>query len=290
MIDLHIHSNVTAATLDSGDSSPSEIVKEAKRIGLSTLAITDHDSVAGIQEAIEAAKSIDIRFVPGVEIACNFDGIDIEVVALGINHKKMEVFLEKDPIQTIEDKKDFINRTREKCEHLGITIPEVEIEPGDIYVDELNKLVHASYEAEENRSRCKEITGTYPKAEHEYYIALFANGKPCRVIKDMRSLQESVDITHKSGGKAFLAHPKRADSVLANLSDEFIQDAVLTGLDGLECIHSKIMPKDSAKLIDYCEDNNMLMTGGSDAHKLRVIESWNARLQIPDQFIDWYFC
>lgn len=290
MIDLHIHSNVTAITLDSGDSSPSEIVKEAKRAGLSTLAITDHDSVAGLPEAIEVAKSIGIRFVPGVEIACNFEGVDIEVVALGINHKKMEVFLEKDPIQTIEDKKDFINRTRERCERFGIIIPEVEIEPGDIYFDELSKVVHESYGLKDNRHRCKEISGVYPKTEHGYYVALFASGRPCRVVKDMRSLQESVDVTHKSGGKAFLAHPKRADSVLANLSDEFIQDAVLTGLDGLECIHSKIMPKDSAKLIDYCTDKDMLITGGSDAHRLNVIESWNARLQIPDQFIDWYFC
>ena len=289
MIDLHIHSNVTASTLDSGDSTPSDIVKEAKRIGLSTLAITDHDSVNGVQEGMETARALDIKFVPGVEIACNFENIDIEVVALGIDHKLMTNFLKKNPEQVIKNKLDFIQRSREKCEPLGIKIPDIEVNPDDINVDELNKVVHGSYELEANRTRCKELTGVYPTSEHEYYIALFANGKPCRVVKDIRTLENAIDITQKSGGKVFLAHPKRADSVLANLSDDYIEKAIRLGLDGLECIHSKIMPKDSAKLIDYCKNNNLLMTGGSDTHGLSVLEGWNARLCVPEEFISWYF-
>jgi 3',5'-nucleoside bisphosphate phosphatase len=289
MIDLHVHTNVTAASGDSGDSSPAEMVKEAKRVGLSTMAITDHDSVAGIQEGIETAQSVDIQFVPGVEIACTFEGIDIEIVALGIDHKLMENFLRKDPKQIIKNKLDFIRRSHEKCASLGIKVPDIKLRPEDIYVDELHEVVQGSYVLEENRKRCREITGTYPNSENEYYKALFANGKPCRVVKDIRTLENAMGITHQSGGKAFLAHPKRADSILACLSDESIERAVVKGLDGLECIHSKMMPKDSVKLIDYCRNNNLLMTGGSDTHGLDALESWNARLQVPDRFISWYF-
>ena len=81
MIDLHIHSNSTAPG-DSGDSSPSKIVKKAKKIGLNAIALTDHDSVKGVPEAEKAAKELGIRFVPGAEIACNFNNLEINFQSL----------------------------------------------------------------------------------------------------------------------------------------------------------------------------------------------------------------
>lgn len=66
-----------------------------KRIGLNAIALTDHDSVKGLPEAIRAAKNLDMKFVPGVEITCNFDNLEIEIVALGVDFGTIDKCLHK---------------------------------------------------------------------------------------------------------------------------------------------------------------------------------------------------
>lgn len=287
MIDLHIHSNVTKP-LDGGDSSPSQIVEEAKRIGLYALALTDHDSVTGLPEASKKAKEIGINFVPGVEIACNFNEIEIEVVALGVKFETADTLLTKSLEQIIEEKNDFIKRARKRATDLGYEIPEIIFTENDRFTDELHEIVFQSYKIEANRKHFQNVFGFYPDTESVWYKTLFAPARPARVTKDIRTLEEAINITHQSGGKAFLAHPKRADGNLAYLPDDFIKEAMGKGLDGLECIHSKIIPKDSVLLMRMCQENGWLMTGGSDTHGLSVLKDWNERLNIPDSFIDWY--
>lgn len=288
MIDLHIHSKVTTPG-DGGDSSPSEIVNRAKEIGLNVIALTDHDSVKGIPEAYETALRINQKFVPGVEIACNFNNLEIEIIALGIDFEIMNEYMRKTPDQTIAKKIDFINRSKDRCVELGLKFIDITVTDKDIYMDELHEVVFGTYSIEDNRKICQKLTGIYPQTEDMYYKTLFAPGKPCRVIKETRGLQEAIDKTHEAKGKAFLAHPKRADNVLANLSNVFIEKAIDLGLDGIECIHSKMMPKDSVFLMELCEKRGLLMSGGSDTHGLSVLESWNKRIQVPDYFINWYF-
>lgn len=288
MIDLHIHSSVTTPG-DGGDSTPSEIVIKASEIGLSAIALTDHDSVKGIPEAVQEAKKQNLKFVPGVEIACNFHDLEIEIISLGIDFEIMNGYLFKSDEQILQKKQDFINRSKIRCAELGLEFPEIIIKQEDLHIDELHEVVSKTFAIPNNKETCKTITGVSPETEDGYYKALFAPGKPCRVIKDTRSLKEAIDKTHSSGGKSFLAHPKRADGVLANLSNDFIEETLTIGLDGIECIHSKMMPKDSAMLIDFCKQRNLLMTGGSDTHALETLEKWNNRIQVPDNFIDWYF-
>ena len=70
--------------------------------------------------------------------------------------------------------------------------------------------------------------------------------------------------------------------------NDFIDKAVSLGLDGIECIHTKMMPKDSVALMEYCKDKNLLMTGGTDSHGLDKLEAWNKRINVPDDFISWF--
>jgi predicted metal-dependent phosphoesterase TrpH len=286
MIDLHLHSNVTSP--DGGQEPPESIVNEAKRIGLTALALTDHDSVKGIREASRRAEEIGILFVPGIEIACNFQKLSIEVVGLGIDEKIMDRFVKKSPAQIQKEKRAAGWRLFVRAGEVGLAIPSLSAETLDSSPDIAHEIISSGYQVESNREVCQRLTGTYPVSEDLFYQLLFAPGCPASVVNDLLPLAEALRFIKESGGKSFLAHPKRADGLLANLTDEFISKVIEAPIDGLECLHSKTMPKDSANLIELCRDRQLLMTGGSDAHSVSVMESWNERLRVPDEFLTWY--
>ena len=81
-IDLHVHSNASDGTL-----SPSQVVEEAKKAGLSAIALTDHDTTAGIEEAVHAGETLGIRVIPGVELSCVYQGKEIHILGLFVNYQ-----------------------------------------------------------------------------------------------------------------------------------------------------------------------------------------------------------
>ena len=82
LIDLHIHS-----TASDGSLTPTEVVNRANDLGLTAMALTDHDTVAGIDEALEAAKDLDMEVIPGIEVSCIYKGKEIHILGLYIDHK-----------------------------------------------------------------------------------------------------------------------------------------------------------------------------------------------------------
>ena len=82
LIDLHIHS-----TASDGSLTPTEVVNRANDLGLTAMALTDHDTVAGIDEALEAAKDLDLEVIPGIEVSCIYKGKEIHILGLYIDHK-----------------------------------------------------------------------------------------------------------------------------------------------------------------------------------------------------------
>lgn len=88
LIDLHIHS-----TASDGSLTPTEVVNRANDLGLTAMALTDHDTVAGIDEALEAAKDLDMEVIPGIEVSCIYKGKEIHILGLYIDHKASEAAL-----------------------------------------------------------------------------------------------------------------------------------------------------------------------------------------------------
>ena len=82
LIDLHIHS-----TASDGSLTPTEVVNRANDLGLTAMALTDHDTVAGIDEALEAAKDLDMEVIPGIEVSCIYKGKEIHILGLYFDHK-----------------------------------------------------------------------------------------------------------------------------------------------------------------------------------------------------------
>ena len=107
-VDLHVHSNKSDGSL-----SPSDLVLEAKKKGLTAFALTDHDTVDGIDEAIEAAKGSGITVIPGIELSTEYEGKDIHIVGLLID-KEQPAF--RDKIQEFVDSR--ILRNQKMCQKL----------------------------------------------------------------------------------------------------------------------------------------------------------------------------
>ena len=107
-VDLHVHSNKSDGSL-----SPSDLVLEAKKKGLTAFALTDHDTVDGIDEAMAAAKGSGVTVIPGIELSTEYEGKDIHIVGLFID-KEQPAF--RDKIQEFVDSR--ILRNQKMCQKL----------------------------------------------------------------------------------------------------------------------------------------------------------------------------
>ena len=94
LIDLHVHS-----TASDGSLTPTEVVNRAAGLGLTAMALTDHDTVSGIDEALKAAKDLDMEVIPGIEVSCIYKGKEIHILGLYIDHRNPALlsFLKKLP-------------------------------------------------------------------------------------------------------------------------------------------------------------------------------------------------
>ena len=86
LIDLHVHS-----TASDGSLTPTEVVNRAAGLGLTAMALTDHDTVSGIDEALKAAKNLDMEVIPGIEVSCIYKEKEIHILGLYIDHTNPEL-------------------------------------------------------------------------------------------------------------------------------------------------------------------------------------------------------
>ncbi len=261
-IDLHIHTNKS-----DGELSPKEVVDLAIKKGLRAIAITDHDVVDGVQEAIEYAKDKDIEIIPGIEIGCDESDIgfkEVHVVGLFVDHKNKDLVKFTDGIknQRINQKKNMID----KLQKLGydITFEEVAKSVGGAFGrPHISKLLIEKYP--EQFSSIKDVFDRY-----------LGVGKPAYVDRgNKNTMKDAISIIKKAGGISFLAHPgvyKKEDSM------ELIKVFKSLGGNGIEtyypyhiiCPGLKIDEEENLKMIGFYQNvlksMNLLESGGSDFH------------------------
>ena len=100
-IDLHVHS-----TASDGSFSPAEVAAAAEEKGLSAIALTDHDTTDGVDEALAAAENMEVEVIPGIEISCVYEGKEIHILGLCLDHKNKELL---DFLKTTRQKRDSRN-------------------------------------------------------------------------------------------------------------------------------------------------------------------------------------
>lgn len=244
MVDLHSHT-----TASDGTFKPSESVVRAKEKGLRALGITDHDTVAGVKEALQAGEQWGIEIVPGIEVSTVDQGQDIHVLGYYINIED-EVFLER-----LEMLRNTRNRRNEMIIHnlnqLGISISLEEVSQKRM-MDEGN--IGRPHIAEVLID--KGIVSSMEEAFQEY---LGKTGKaftnPPRI-----SPEEAILYIKQAGGVPVLAHPGLYQN------DQLAERLVKAGLEGIEVYHTDHTPEQEKFFYDMAVRLGLLMTAGSDFH------------------------
>jgi predicted metal-dependent phosphoesterase TrpH len=245
--DLHTH------TLASDGTEPPAVnVRLAKEAGLSALAITDHDTVSGLAEALIEGARLGIEIVPGVEISTIAGNQDIHVLGYYIDDKDL-LFLER--LASLRETRNRRNELMiERLQQLGyaITLDEVYKEVEDVKSegDTIGRphvaavLLKKGYVASISEA-FEELLGKNGKA----YV------NPPRI-----NPATAIQWIHEAGGAAVLAHP-------GIYGDDPLVEAILQdGLDGIEVYHSDHTPEDEAKYLAMAQRNQLLVTAGSDFH------------------------
>ena len=254
-IDMHTHS-----TFSDGIFSPSELVDYAVKKGLSGIAITDHDTVDGIEEAMERA-SIYKGFIviPGVELSTEYNNEEVHVLGYMIDYR-MEYLLRI--LKYLQDTRN--NRAIkiiDKLKKMGIKINHEDVMKiaGDGAIGRphiARFLIQDGY------------VGTIKNAFTEY----LAKGAPAYVPKQKLTPLCAINIIRKAGGVSVAAHPGLLKS--KNILNYLIH----IGIDGIEVYHSKHTAKQSEEFLKLAQRHNLFITGGSDFHYPPQVGRENADL------------
>lgn len=245
MLDLHIHT-----TASDGSLTPTQVVQLARKKGFSLIAVTDHDTMGGVAEALEAGKKYNVDVVPGVEIS---SGVTLEVHMLGYgmspDHPVMKAMMEDMRAARIER----MERIIENLQKMGvpITVEEVEaVAGGAIGRPHIAQVLIAHGLVPDVRTAFREYIGVGAKAYVER--------------RKMTSEQVIANI-RDAGGVPVLAHGGllRISEVELN---QWIDSMAKKGLMGLECYHNAHTPQMERLLRAAAERNGLLVTGGSDFH------------------------
>lgn len=251
MIDLHMHSDFSDGSL-----SPSDLVKEAKELGLSAIALTDHDTSEGVAEFIKAGKELGVITVPGVEIS-----IDTKLPNNGHLHM-LGLFI--DPFSAdLKNKLDYLQDHRnERAGKIIVALNKLGI---PITMDEL---MEEAAEGSIGRPHVAKIlvrSGIVSSIQ-EAFDKYLAKGQPAYMDKVKFPEAEAIDIIHRANGLAILAHPFLMGFERVDETFDKILKLGESGLDGFEVFYPG-MPIDlQTALLDLALKNDFAISGGSDYH------------------------
>ena len=247
LLDLHVHSTASDGTL-----SPTNLVKHAKQQGVTVFALTDHDTVAGIPEAIEVAEKVGVTLIPGIEIGAKFGEDEMHILGLYIDHtsEKLKQSL-KDLIEIRESRND---KMIEKFQSLGISIT----------LEELQETAGGSVISRAHVARLLKEKG-YISSIGEAFEKYIGPGQPAFVGKLGLPPKEIIQMILDAQGIPVLAHPK----LLKLPNEEFeklLLELISYGLQGIEAIYSLHDPEEEEYFKGLAKKYDLLITGGSDFH------------------------
>jgi predicted metal-dependent phosphoesterase TrpH len=241
-VDLHVHT-----TASDGLIAPADVVTSALHLGLTVISITDHDSVEGVGEALEAARGTTLDVIPGVELSVRAeDGSDVHLLGYLIDHH--------DP--TLLGALEGLREARfERAAAMVAALAEAGHE-----VDLDDVLEHAAGGAVGRVHVARALVGAGSVLTIEQAFAeLIGRDGPFYVHKAFFSAGEALALIHGAGGVAVLAHPGvSGESELVGLVD--------AGLDGIEAYHAEHTTAQRAHFASAARRFGLVATGGSDFH------------------------
>lgn len=242
LVDLHAHT-----VFSDGLFTPEELVAEAGRLRLTAVAVTDHDAVGGIDPAIAAGRQLQLEVVPGIEMSCNTDGVDVHLLAYYVDHKQTPVL---DFFEVVRQKRaERAEKMVRKLNELGVAIS----------IEQVRALSQGAAIGRPHVAQALVEAGAVRTVDEAFQRYIGYDG-PAYFPKMQLAPREAVDFIHRYGGVAVVAHPGTYHH------DGAVYSVISAGADGIEVWH----PDHAQRSVDHYREiatkNGLLMTGGSDCH------------------------
>lgn len=247
MIDLHTHS-----TASDGSLTPTQLMQAAKEGGLSAIALTDHDTIDGIEEASNAAEKLHLGFIPGIELDIRWEPGEFHLLGLGIRH----------PGGAFRAALDEISRRRE-ARNLQILdrMQELSIE---VNYDDIRALSGGGSVGRPHFAAALVNRGLVRNRE-QAFSQFLRKGKPLYVPKEGLELAQALELIKEAGGIAALAHPMSLYVSWGRLPG-LVKDLADQGLDGIEAWHPTAKVRSCKRLEELGTRLGLFITAGSDFH------------------------
>ena len=270
-VDLHTHSNAS-----DGTDRPEVVVRLAVAANLTAIALTDHDTLSGLDEGRAAAERAGVRFIPGVELSVDHEGLKIHMLAYWIEPIDGPL---QDRLAWLRAGRDERNREiLERLRALGhpVTLDEV--------------MAHAQGEAVGRPHIADALVARGDAADRsDAFRRFLADGGPAYVERVRLTASEAIDLTRSSGGVTAIAHPATIGLDAAGYGRLFPQLAGI-GLGGIEAYYPEHPPELRTHLAGIAASLGLAATGGSDYHgsgKPGIsIGTGRGDLVVPDDAVD----
>ena len=260
--DLHLHS-----LFSDGTYTPEEIVGNAVKHDLAVLALTDHDSVEGCARMVTACQAAGIEFIPGTELTAEYGGNELHLLAYAVDPTNRKLLSEIAVFQQVRQ-----NRVREMVARINeLNIP--------LKADDVFALANCRSPGRPHVARAMVKAG-FCRSLDEVFERFLKKRRPAWVPKKKMSALEGIELIHQAGGIAVMAHPG------LNRTDEIIPDLVDSGLDGIECFHTKHSTSTSERYLEIADKYNLLVTGGSDCHGMSKGRPLIGTVKLPYRHVE----
>ncbi len=280
--DLHLHTYYS-----DGTESPSQVVERAALLKFNFVAITDHDTVEGIPEALEAGRYYRLNIVPGVEITAQFRGQELHLLA----YFKLETQPQsgwQDPELTsqlkqyVQHREERARKIVKRLNDLGVAVTIEEVCHQATLRRKDKRYSSQNISIGRPHIAAALVAGNYVSSISEAFSKFLKKDRPAWVDKERVDAAKIIHLVHRCGGIMALAHP-------GLLHDEKIPSQLLEkGIDGVEVYHSRHTPTQSVRLRNWAEENNLLITGGSDCHGMLKGEPLLGRVELKDTDLEHF--
>jgi 3',5'-nucleoside bisphosphate phosphatase len=267
--DLHTHSTASDGTL-----APADLVRQASRRGLSLIALTDHDTTSGLDEAIEAGAALGVRVILGIELSTDVTAGEVHMLGYGVDPRNdtLQQALARYRKSRLERAERIIARLRD----LGVVLPEgsVQATSGDASLGRPH-IARAM------------IAAGYVESVSDAFDRYLGNDKPAYVASERKPTPaEAIQLILAAGGLPVHAHPFTSDAF-----PDSLPELVSAGLAGIEVYYAEYPPERREGLARIAAEHGLLATGGSDYHgeqfkKRRELGSVSIPTAVIQRFLD----
>lgn len=251
MIDLHVHT-----TASDGQYTPSQIIEKASDKNIGVIAITDHDTIAGIDEGAAAARKQGITFVPGTELNINFPTGEFHLLGLGFKQISPSLTLLLDNLVKNRELRNAQIIEKMRAEGVDLTLEEMQAD----FPDTVLGRPHFAAEL---------VKKKVVKTRQQAFDRFLAKGRPWYVQRVGSNLDEAIIAIKESGGVPVIAHPMSLYLSWGKLPDT-LQDFYDRGVMGLEAFHPGARVTECLRLEELAHKIGYFVTAGSDFHGEKI--------------------